>query len=667
VSDADLTEVRRMLFEGLGGRRYTQASPILPNVWLAFGARPDVPQDMLLTPHREARAGLIARDLRLAVERRRARLSRARRKTGGAGGPARVAHMPGLVAANLRFGELVTLVLPATQWWGEQIAPLGHALGREPGAAGRLLPLIESEVQIIGAKIDELMASRRAGGAIFRKGEEFSHDLLWIVALVGTIAHPRARRGTTAAPTGLELTRAFNALFEDAAADHAEVSEGDGIPVERSVWQVALNRPTEAAVAQSCLAVKADAARRLFNISCRRVTWAIIDSGIDRTHPAFWDWGDERPPAAGEVKPSRVDRTYDFTQVRTLLDPAATARLFQKGATLTDAQRTLKERFVRNLQDLGVAEPEREAPRQMRELRDRLQQGLELDWGLLEPLLRVADPQPPSVGHGTHVAGILGADWRVPNAPIQDGPGAPPPTYKVLMQGVCPDIRLYDMRVLSEEEDVREFEVIAALQFIAHLNRRADARLVHGANLSLSTPHDVANHACGSTPVCEACDSLWSSGVVLVAAAGNHGHQRYRLADDRELGGYHAISITDPGNAEGVITVGSTHSKAHQYGVSYFSSRGPTGDGRRKPDLVAPGEKITAPLPDGAQGEGMGTSCAAPHVSGAAAMLMARFEELRGRPARIKQILCATATDLGREPYFQGAGMLDILRALQSI
>jgi hypothetical protein len=48
-------------------------------------------------------------------------------------------------------------------------------------------------------------------------------------------------------------------------------------------------------------------------------------------------------------------------------------------------------------------------------------------------------------------------------------------------------------------------------------------------------------------------------------------------------------------------------------------------------------------------------------------MLMARFEELRGRPARIKQILCATATDLGREPYFQGAGMLDILRALQSI
>ena len=52
-------------------------------------------------------------------------------------------------------------------------------------------------------------------------------------------------------------------------------------------------------------------------------------------------------------------------------------------------------------------------------------------------------------------------------------------------------------------------------------------------------------------------------------------------------------SITDPGNADGVITVGATHRFwPHTYGVSFFSSRGPTGDGRLKPDLVAPGEKI---------------------------------------------------------------------------
>ena len=51
----------------------------------------------------------------------------------------------------------------------------------------------------------------------------------------------------------------------------------------------------------------------------------------------------------------------------------------------------------------------------------------------------------------------------------------------------------------------------------------------------------------------------------------------------------------DPGNADSVITVGATHRyMPHTYGVSYFSSKGPTGDGRIKPDLVAPGERITS-------------------------------------------------------------------------
>ena len=46
---------------------------------------------------------------------------------------------------------------------------------------------------------------------------------------------------------------------------------------------------------------------------------------------------------------------------------------------------------------------------------------------------------------------------------------------------------------------------------------------------------------------------------------------------------------------------------------------------------------------------------------------MARHRELIGKPERIKEILCTTATDLGRERAFQGVGLVDILRALQSI
>ena len=117
-----------------------------------------------------------------------------------------------------------------------------------------------------------------------------------------------------------------------------------------------------------------------------------------------------------------------------------------------------------------------------------------------------------------------------------------------------------------------------------------------------------------------------------------------------------------------MITVGSTHRQMpHNYGVSYFSSRGPTGDGRTKPDLLAPGERIDSCSLDNYFETMDGTSMAAPHVSGAAALLIGRHRELIGEPRRVKEILCATATDLGREPRFQGAGMVDVLRAIQSV
>ncbi len=149
------------------------------------------------------------------------------------------------------------------------------------------------------------------------------------------------------------------------------------------------------------------------------------------------------------------------------------------------------------------------------------------------------------------------------------------------------------------------------------------------------------------------------------AAAGNRG---YRNTGTGQFEDYRNISITDAGNSDCVITVGSTYRfMPHKYGVSYFLSRGPTGDGRLKPDLVAPGEKIESTMPNGRWATLDGTSMAAPHVSGAAALLMARHRELIGRPARIKEILCKTATDLARERSFQGAGIVDVLRALQSV
>jgi subtilisin family serine protease len=117
------------------------------------------------------------------------------------------------------------------------------------------------------------------------------------------------------------------------------------------------------------------------------------------------------------------------------------------------------------------------------------------------------------------------------------------------------------------------------------------------------------------------------------------------------------------------------------YGVSYFSSKGPTGDGRLKPDLVAPGERITScasgrylvsgggQIPDEhpAYIDDTGTSMAAPHVSGAIAAFLSIRREFILRPEEVKRIFMTTATTLGRERYFEGQGLIDLMRAIQSV
>jgi serine protease AprX len=223
--------------------------------------------------------------------------------------------------------------------------------------------------------------------------------------------------------------------------------------------------------------------------------------------------------------------------------------------------------------------------------------------------------------------------------------------------------------VFDENGASEEYTIVCALEFVNWLNRDRMNPIVHGVNLSLALAHDVDSFACGQTPICEVCNFLVGAGTVVVAAAGNTGFENGAGPQAKSMGsGYRAISITDPGNADYVITVGSTHRRdPHLYGVSYFSARGPTGDGRRKPDILAPGEKITSTIPGGQLQRMDGTSMAAPHVSGAAAMLMGRYPELIGRPLRIKQVLMDSATDLKREPNFQGAGLVDVLRALQSV
>ncbi|HVG17633.1 MAG TPA: S8 family serine peptidase, partial [Blastocatellia bacterium] len=65
--------------------------------------------------------------------------------------------------------------------------------------------------------------------------------------------------------------------------------------------------------------------------------------------------------------------------------------------------------------------------------------------------------------------------------------------------------------------------------------------------------------------------------------------------------------------------------------------------------------------------EDSGTSMAAPHVSGAIAAFLSVRREFIGQPEEVKKIFVSTATDLKRDLYFQGHGLVDLMRAIQSV
>ncbi len=129
------------------------------------------------------------------------------------------------------------------------------------------------------------------------------------------------------------------------------------------------------------------------------------------------------------------------------------------------------------------------------------------------------------------------------------------------------------------------------------------------------------------------------------------------------LGGDSASTIDEPGNADRVITVGAFNTKAQwpslsgeqdyssQYPIgalSFFSSRGPTRDGRQKPEVAAPGAWVAAALSVDSPSQGYlahpdqehtmlaGTSISAPHVSGVAALMLSVDPQLTAAEIRTR-------------------------------
>ncbi len=164
----------------------------------------------------------------------------------------------------------------------------------------------------------------------------------------------------------------------------------------------------------------------------------------------------------------------------------------------------------------------------------------------------------------------------------------------------------------------------------------------------------------------------------MVLAAGNEGFASLSAANGDSIQANMPMSLGDPANLDDAIVVGSVHKeRPHTYGTSFFSSRGPTADGRMKPDCVAPGERIFSVRNDAKAvpnatfeqlyTEMSGTSMAAPHVSGLIAAFLSKRKEFIGLPDRIKEILLANCTDLQRQRVMQGAGMPNLVKMLVNV
>ncbi|HSV34821.1 MAG TPA: S8 family peptidase [Ramlibacter sp.] len=266
-------------------------------------------------------------------------------------------------------------------------------------------------------------------------------------------------------------------------------------------------------------------------------------------------------------------------------------------------------------------------------------------------------------GHGTHVAGIIAGDA---SNVLQAG-------VKRTERGVAPKTRLVIYKVLNDKGEGEDAWIIKALDHIAQQNENvADGLAIHGINLSLGGPFDSTVYGCGFSPICVELRRQWRAGVMVVVACGNEGQLRVQTpGGETEINT--AMSIGDPANLEDCIAVGSVNAdKPHLYGISSFSSRGPTSDGRGKPDVVAPGERICSCNSRYRNASDLyyresGTSMAAPHVSGLLAAFLSVRREFRGRPDEVKKVLLDTCTDLGRDRYHQGRGVPNLMQMLLAV
>ena len=248
-----------------------------------------------------------------------------------------------------------------------------------------------------------------------------------------------------------------------------------------------------------------------------------------------------------------------------------------------------------------------------------------------EPAPNWSDPH----GHGTHVAGLVGAEGSAPNG----------------LRGLAPGVKLHAFRVFGQSlaDGATNYAILKAMIFAAESNC------------------DIVNLSLGGGPwdeiVEEAIADARNQGILVIAAAGNDGRRPVNFPAAHV--GATAVSamgqrrMFPKGSLDESEVQWPPHARDPDEFIAAFSNVG-TGI-----DLTAPGVGVLSTLPNNNFGPMSGTSMAAPVVSGAAACLLSRNPNICGMPrdrARsdaIEKVLLANCIRRGFGMNYEGYGMPD--------
>lgn len=205
--------------------------------------------------------------------------------------------------------------------------------------------------------------------------------------------------------------------------------------------------------------------------------------------------------------------------------------------------------------------------------------------------------------------------------------------------GVAPGVSLLLAKTedIGSETPVEEDYYVEGLEWIEGMG--AD---IFTASLGYIDWYQPAQLDGKTTVVAQAAALAIANGLIMFAPTGNSGPG--------------ASSLISPSDVDGIIAIGATNVDGVLAG---FSSRGPTADGRIKPDLLAPGEGVWGVAPDTvdqyvAQN---GTSLATPLAAGVGALLKQAYPQLG--PAQMLALLRETAVAEGPPDSDRGWGIID--------